>query len=356
MKDSLDRLFTENQFHRITSNISAITLYVQYRQSHASIVQILDFRMQYPVTVSDYKYYKENALEYIHSRGWEDADILTIILTTYEDQCKKYVMEDDSIWILNSDDIQLLVYENQPDDFCGLRMQIEDLCVSLGGMTSINPYRYNREREVKRSFISREFTVVNSLLVVANIVLFIVLSIKGSTIDIDYMLDHGVMYVPKILEDAEYYRFFTCFFLHFGFQHLVGNMVVLMFLGDNVERQLGWIKYLILYILCGLIGSVGSFTYAYLNNQGIVSAGASGAIYGIIGALLWLVIANKGRLENMTIMRVCVMIAYALYSGFTSENIDVAAHLSGLVGGFILAMILYRKEKGTDENKHILRR
>ena len=353
MKDKLNHLFAENQFHRITSNISTITLYVQYRQDHASVVQVLDFQEAYPVIASDYKTYKLRAIDYMKSRGYENVDILTLVITSYVDECKKYVIDDDSVWILNSETKQLIVYERQIEDFCNLRSQIEDACVEMGGSRSVNPYRQYEEFK-KKSLIYREFSLVNTILVVLNVVIFSVLSFSGSTLDIDYMLEKGVMFVPRILDNGEYYRFITCFFVHFGFLHLVGNMVVLMFLGDNVERQLGWWKYIILYMSSGLIGSIGSFTYAFYRNRGIVSAGASGAIYGVIGALLWLVIANKGRLEDMTITRVCVMIAYALYSGFTSENIDITAHLCGLVGGFLLAVILYRKEKKTDENKHLL--
>ena len=356
MIDSLDLLFTHNQFHKIKSNVSTITLYVRYNNDSVSVVQLLDFRSDYPVPGSDFLNYKNKAIQYFKGRGYEQITLLTLILTPYINECKKYVMDDRSVWLLDTEIIKLIVYENQIEDFCNLRDLIEDICVKNGGTVSDNSYRYEHEDRKKKHFIAREFTIVNSLLVVVNIALFFYYSIIGSTLDIDFMLKHGVMYVPSITEDGEYYRFLTCMFLHFGFQHLIGNMVVLLFLGDNVERQIGWYKYLILYIGSGLIGSLGSFAYAYFLNPGIVSAGASGAIYGIIGALLWLVIRNKGKLENMTIVRVCVMIAYALYSGFTSENIDIAAHLCGLAGGFLLSIILYGKEKVTDEDKHLLRR
>ncbi|MBO4905013.1 MAG: rhomboid family intramembrane serine protease [Lachnospiraceae bacterium] len=180
-------------------------------------------------------------------------------------------------------------------------------------------------------------------MVILNVLVFFVMSFAGSTEDIEFMLEHGAMYVPAVLENGEYYRFFTCMFIHFGFMHLAGNMVVLMFLGDNVERATGKIRFILIYILGGLMGSIGSFIYAMSYNPGIVSAGASGAIFALIGALLWLVIRNKGRLEDMTTLKMCVLIAYALYNGIASKNVDMAAHLFGLVGGFLAAIILYRK-------------
>ena len=181
-------------------------------------------------------------------------------------------------------------------------------------------------------------------MVIINVAVFIFLSLTGSTMDVQFMAEHGAMFVPDILEEREFYRLFTCMFMHFGFMHLVGNMTVLLFLGDNVERAAGKFRYLLIYILGGLIGSIGSFAYAYFYNPGIVSAGASGSIFALIGALLWMVMANKGHLEDMTILKMCVLIVYALYSGVTSENVDMAAHLFGLVGGFLISMLVYRKE------------
>ena len=189
-----------------------------------------------------------------------------------------------------------------------------------------------------------DFTPVNTAMVIINVAAFIFLSLIGSTEDAEFMAGHGAMFVPAILEDRQFYRLFTCMFMHFGFMHLVGNMTVLLFLGDNVERAAGKLKYLLIYILGGLIGSIGSFAYAYFYNPGIVSAGASGSIFALIGALLWMVIVNKGHLEDMTVLKMCVLIVYALYSGITSENVDMAAHLFGLAGGFLIAVLIYRKD------------
>ena len=74
------------------------------------------------------------------------------------------------------------------------------------------------------------------------------------------------------------------------------------------------------------------------------SLGASGAIFGITGALLWIVIRNRGRHAEITMPKIIFLIAYSLYNGFVSTNIDNAAHVGGLFGGFLLAILLYRKK------------
>ena len=84
-----------------------------------------------------------------------------------------------------------------------------------------------------------------------------------------------------------------------------------------------------------------------------VSAGASGAIFGVIGGLLYAVAVNKGRLEDLSTRQLVVMIAFSLYFGFTSVGIDNAAHISGLVLGILFGGILYRKPRKKKWNGEI---
>ena len=84
------------------------------------------------------------------------------------------------------------------------------------------------------------------LLVLVNVIVFLVLSMQGMTEDAEFLLRHGAMYVPYVAEGGEVYRLFTCMFLHFGFEHLMNNMIVLLIVGWNLEQTVGKIKYLII--------------------------------------------------------------------------------------------------------------
>ena len=182
-------------------------------------------------------------------------------------------------------------------------------------------------------------------LIIVNIAVFMVLSLLGDTENGYFMLHHGAMYEPMILENQEYYRFFTCMFLHFGIQHLLNNMVMLGALGWQLEPVIGKVKYLLIYFISGLGGSGLSFAWNVMHEEQSVSAGASGAIFGLMGALLYVVIANRGRLGDLSGKGMMLMVLLGLYCGMTSTGIDNLAHIGGLVCGFILALILYRKKK-----------
>ncbi|MCF2554695.1 rhomboid family intramembrane serine protease [Faecalicatena contorta] len=178
-----------------------------------------------------------------------------------------------------------------------------------------------------------------------NIAVFFVLSFRGMTEDAGFLLENGASYAPYILERGEYYRLFTSMFLHFGFEHLMNNMLMLLVIGWNLERELGKIRFLLIYLCSGLCGNVLSLWWDVHTGSYAVAAGASGAVFGIIGALLYVAIRNHGRVGNVTGRGLLFMAVMSLYYGFTSEGVDNFAHIGGLLSGFLLAVLLYWKTK-----------
>ena len=187
---------------------------------------------------------------------------------------------------------------------------------------------------------------VNLFLVAVNILVFIVLSIIGDTQDAWFMAAHGACYTPFVLEYGEYYRLFTCMFLHFGIEHLFYNMLLLIFVGDTLEKTAGKVRYLLIYLIGGLAGNILSVWAGMDRAEYAVSAGASGAIFAVIGALIWIVLRNKGKLEGYSSQRLILMAGLSVVNGLTETGIDNWAHIGGLAGGFLLAVLLYRKKTG----------
>lgn len=189
---------------------------------------------------------------------------------------------------------------------------------------------------------------VTVLLACINVIIFLVLSMQGMTEDAEFLLHHGAMYVPYVAEGGEYYRLFTCMFLHFGFEHLMNNMVVMLIVGWNLEMAVGKLRFLLIYMASGLCGNVASAVWDISTGEYAVSAGASGAVFGLIGALLYAAVCNRGRIGEISGRGIIFMIFIMLYYGFTSSGIDNAAHIGGLLTGFVFAVLLYRKRKRED--------
>ena len=153
------------------------------------------------------------------------------------------------------------------------------------------------------------------------------------------MIRWGAAYTP-LIQAGEYYRLFTCMFLHFGFQHLLNNMLLLFFLGDYVERFIGKVRYLILYLAGGFLASLFSYLQDLQQGQDTVSAGASGAVFAVLGGLIVLILLHRGRLEDLTLPRVLIMALLSLWVGFQSVGVDGFAHLGGFLAGAALMLLL----------------
>lgn len=177
-------------------------------------------------------------------------------------------------------------------------------------------------------------------LIVINVAVFFLLSFGGMTENAFCMAEHGAMYVPYFLYNKEYYRIFTCMFLHFGFEHLMNNMVTLFIVGKYVEPLVGKVRFVIIYLISGLGGSVLSLIAEYYTGDYAVSAGASGAIFGLTGALLSLAVLNRGQIAGLTKRGILIMIALSLYNGFASEGVDNLAHVGGVICGFLVTFLL----------------
>lgn len=187
--------------------------------------------------------------------------------------------------------------------------------------------------------------VCTILLIIVNVCVFFWLSFGGMTENAEYMLEHGAMYVPYMMKNEEYHRLVTSMFLHFDFDHLLNNMVLLGVIGWTLEHEIGKIRFLIIYFASGIAGNILSAWGDLMTREYAVSAGASGAVYGIIGALLYVALRNKGHIGDISGRGLLCMIGLSLYYGFTSSGVDNLAHIGGLAAGFILAVFLYWKRK-----------
>lgn len=184
-----------------------------------------------------------------------------------------------------------------------------------------------------------KFMTITIGIAIVNVLLFLILSFGGMTEDAMYMMEHGAMYLPYLLENGEWYRLFSSMFLHFGIAHLINNMVTLLVMGKNVERFLGKFRFTVIYLLSGLGGNLLSLSGEMLSGNYHVSAGASGAIFGLTGALLAMSLSKRYRyvINRQSIL---FIIALNLYLGFTSQGIDNLAHIGGLITGFLVTTLL----------------
>ena len=184
---------------------------------------------------------------------------------------------------------------------------------------------------------------MNLLIIGVNLLIFALTEITGDTEDVTFMLKCGAAYTLWIL-DGQWYRLFTSMFLHFGVSHLLNNMVLLLFLGDMLEELTGKWRYLLIYLGGGLAGNIISLLIDCRSGEMAVSAGASGAVFAVIGGIFVILVKQRGRVKDLTLSRLVFVIFLSIYHGFQSSGIDNAAHVGGLLGGIFLTFLVYRRK------------
>ncbi len=182
----------------------------------------------------------------------------------------------------------------------------------------------------QKSFDYRDY-IVMIILIAINIIIYMYCTYAGEVV-----YNRGCMDAERVLLDGEYYRFFTSMFMHGGIDHIVSNMIFLAALGEMLERVIGHVRFAILYMLSGIGGGIFSVANVLLSGNSHTSVGASGAIFGLIGAMLILVIVNNGRYQGISVGRMVFAIVYMVYDGMRSEGIDNAAHVGGLIFGALI--------------------
>lgn len=194
----------------------------------------------------------------------------------------------------------------------------------------------------------RTIGIATSLLIAVNLLCFVPVFFGGGINDGGYMLAHGAMNA-QLVQQGQWYRLLTACFMHFDGIHLFNNMLILGVVGQYIERHIGSIKTLLLYAVAGICGNLVSMWMEIVKAEDVVSVGASGAVFGMVGALLALALHNKGRIDGLTLPRIFIMIGLSLYAGFSTSGVNNAAHVGGLTAGFLFTFLVYRQEDNHEE-------
>lgn len=193
------------------------------------------------------------------------------------------------------------------------------------------------ETEKREKVMNNKKPILTYILILINVIVFALMYIYGNgSEDIETLKNFGANYIP-LVKSGEYIRLITSAFVHIGIIHLLSNMYALYVIGRQVEQLYGRMKYILIYFISAIMGSLFTVVFSGSNT---VAAGASGAIFGLLGALLYFGYSYRGYIGNSIINQVLPAILLNLVIGFSSPNIGNSAHIGGLIGGYLISMAL----------------
>lgn len=229
-----------------------------------------------------------------------------------------------------------------PDLSRKLKFDEEGMQLFLKITNDINSHNKADAEKVDEVF-KIKYPIVTYILMVLNVLLYVVPVITGTY---NTLLNNFCIYPPAI-RAGEYYRLITGTFLHGGLFHLLFNVYALYVIGTQLESFLGKFKYLICYLFSALTGALLSMLFL----KGNASVGASGAIFGLMGSLVYFGYHYRVYLGTTLKSQIIPLIVINLVLGMMLNNVDVAGHIGGLIGGYLITMGLGLKYKSSSFEK-----
>jgi len=188
-------------------------------------------------------------------------------------------------------------------------------------------YRNYYKRDFKENYITYS-------LILVNLTVFLLMTLLGGSTKIANLVLFGAK-VNSLIEAGQYWRLVTSMFIHIGFTHLLFNTYALFVLGIFSERMYGHGKFLVIYIFSGIIGALFSFIFSPK-----ISAGASGAIFGLLGSILVYGWQKRFFWRSGLIYNIFIILAINMAFGIITPGIDNFAHFGGFIGGIIISYII----------------
>lgn len=203
----------------------------------------------------------------------------------------------------------------------------------------MNQKTIKNEKKLAKIFSPKK-PIVTYIIIVLNLMVFL----YGMLHSNDELINiFGNNY--ELVQKGQFYRLLTCMFVHGSIMHLLLNMYALYTIGPVVERYYGKSKYIFIYLVSGLLGSVFSSVFM---SAGSISIGASGAIFGLLGSICYFTYYYRATLQGILRESIVPVIVINLIIGFMLPSVDLVAHIGGLLGGILVSMGLgigdkYRK-------------
>lgn len=235
-----------------------------------------------------------------------------------------------------------IIKMNYPDLSKKLKYSEEGIQLFMKITNDINKHNKTDAEKVDEVF-KMKYPLITYILIAMNVIIYLFSILFGSY---DQVLDQFCIFAP-LIRSGQYYRLLTGVFLHANILHLGFNCYALYVIGTQLESYLGRVKYIIIYLFSALTGAL----FSMLFGGDSASIGASGAIFGLMGSIVYFGYHYRVFLGNVVKSQIIPLILVNLLIGFMSSGIDNAAHIGGLIGGMLITMALGVKYKSTNFEK-----
>lgn len=339
--NELNKYLSDRNYLRVKTDSDQVRMYAVYQKSSLYLFNVIRINEDYVFDKEKYDIYRAITKVQFNSSAVDSIILLNLIVTPNPDNLYKHLnftpeLDDKFIdihWLIDSNNRELIIPSKQINSVLGMEKDIRKILDE-------NTTTYY---DIKKQY---ESTNITYGIVMLNVLVWFFLELKGGSTNPNILMEYGALNL-KYVQAGDYWRIFTSIFMHIGLTHLLFNCFSLVIFGSRLEKYLkGW-QFVTIYLVSGIAGSLFSLGGSALVEANIVSAGASGAIYGLIGSILICSKAMGQPLEGLTSYTMWLIFIAGIIYSVTSPNVDAFAHIGGFVGGILMTMPFISLSKKT---------
>jgi rhomboid protease GluP len=249
-------------------------------------------------------------------------------------------------WFLNLATGEITAAQGQPKKLFNLREMIDASYKACGEASPENFQEITQRAVVSRPRAKHRYPLFSYMLIFTNAAILGLMYLDGYQADsVRVPIQFGAIVADMVVYGGEWYRLFASMFLHFGVAHFFSNAFGILIFGARVEKYFGRLMFVVIYIFSGLMGSVFTLVHSYFFQPFAVSAGASGAVYGIVGAIFAYTRITKRSIDFINWYLMLIYIGLGMAMGFATPGIGNAAHVGGLLCGLAIGGLYAKRVK-----------
>lgn len=344
----------ENEFawvynDRQTNQLSEDTKYIQLIKYIGALLYIVNIINADKINLD---IYKQNLENYRNNIDFNKADVKYIILINIfvsanpSENLIQIVSEnnfkpDDFVHTIHyMVNINESTFISPVDNILNISNYIENALDTSKNSNENNPHcletiaKETRKESVLKTKSNNTYFTYG--LIIINILIFIIMYFQSKNLDIiQLLIKFGANSKQLVLEQKQYWRLFTSMFIHIDFLHLIYNCFALYLFGIRVEKYFGKSRFILIYIFSGIIGNIISIIFTVF-----ISAGASGAVYGLTGAIVAMTQQKNKNVDGMSFYLITIIAVIGIAFGFLDSTVNNYAHIGGLFAGYTLGFLL----------------
>lgn len=356
MKDKLASLLVLEGFVAVDSNIPEFKVFIKREFSHVNIVFALDLTGRRQCSVEQYDTLQKSSLELLKKQGIRhEMHVLTICLAGDAGSALQLCAHDKRAWVIDTEAGRLLIDEGKPEDFYGMKNKLEVFLenpdAAMEEITKLENL-IRKEIEKKEKAVKPPVPYVTLVLIAMNVIIFLV------DLFMNNALWNPAALSLHVVENGQWYRLFTYAFLHADIYHLMSNMLIVYTVGGILENVIGRVSYATFYFAAIAASGLSFIFYNEFLQDYVMTIGASGAAYALIGAMIVILLTQPFRYLRSMFPRILILlacVAIGISQDLQNPMINTVSHIGGICFGSI-EMLLFilvkriRKEGKKHEN------